>query len=375
MATASLIPTSERNQVNSVSAYQQTAELNALSALSTAGRAVNWLQAADMLAHNQVGAGQRLELMLQMRQALAPESPALSQAQLLLASDLAGYLSDWPLLASICGKLLEINQGGSKTNLNPSGTETLNINELCIKQSYCLEQMGLYSEALAVLENQLLARPFDPELITNYEYCKSQRQQLPFALTDLQDDPLMLLPLSEQHLENFSWQYADSRIRKLCNLPKFTSNEQWLQWLNSCRQERGLYLFAVMHIEWGFIGSVSLEVYQGVGFFYYWLGADFQGQGYGPKAVARLLALAQRYFAQDCCYAKVYHHNVPSQKAMAKLGFTPLNFEIKPPFANETFYYLGPEKSQWDLYRELNWLLQAQDSELELEEKYFAPCK
>ncbi|WDE14329.1 GNAT family N-acetyltransferase [Thalassomonas haliotis] len=374
MATASLAPISERNQVNGVSAYQQTAGLNAVSAMSAGGRAVNWLQAADMLEHSQVGAGQRLELMLQMRQALAPEQPPLTQAQLLLASDLAGYLSDWPLLASICGKLLE-NSQSSRENQAQSGPEALNISEVCIKQSYCLEQMGLYGEAQAVLENQLLARPFDPELITTYEYCKSQWQQLPYALSDLQSDPLMLLPLTEQHLENFSWQYADSRIRKLCNLPKFTSNEQWLQWLDSCRQERGLYLFAVMHIEWGFIGSVSLEVYQGVGFFYYWLGADFQGQGFGPRAVAILLTLAQRYFGQDCCYAKVYHHNVPSQKAMAKLGFTPLDFAIKAPFDNEVFYYLGPDKAQWQLYRELHWLLQAQDSELELEEKYLAPTK
>ncbi|WDE08075.1 GNAT family N-acetyltransferase [Thalassomonas viridans] len=370
MATASLAPNNELKQVMQVKHSQlsrQQAEFETHPPLP--GHAVNWLETTRMLAHHQVGAERRLELMLQMRQAVSLEKPALSREQLLLASELAGYLSDWPLLALLCEKLLKT--GPDKANNRLAEAEASTANELCIKQSYCLEQMGLYPQALAVLENQLLARPFDPELISTYEYCKSQWQQLPFALTDLQNDPLMLLPLTEQHLENFSWQYADSRIRKLCNLPKFTSNEQWLQWLDGCRQERGIYLFAVMHIEWGFIGSVSLEVYQGVGFFYYWLGSDFQGQGFGPQAVKILLSLAERYFSQDCCYAKVYHHNIPSQKALSKLGFTPLDFPVKAPFDNESFYYLGPDKADWELYRELSWLLQAQDSELELEEKYF----
>jgi len=364
MATASLAPISEFKQTTH-------SDFKALSPMSSYGHNLHWLETARMLDHHQVGAGQRLELMLQMRQAISPDNPDISLEQLLLASDLAGYLSDWPLLALITEKIREKSRDSIKL---PSG-ETIEMNALCIRQSYCLEQMGLYPQAMTVLENQLLAQPFDPELIATYEYCKSQWQQLPYSLTDLQNDPLMLLPLNEQHLESYSWQYADSRIRKLCNLPKFTSNGQWLQWLENCHEEQGLYLFAVMHIEWGFIGSVSLEVYQGVGFFYYWLGSDYQGQGFGPKAVEILLAVAERYFSQDCCYAKVYQHNLPSQKALAKLGFSPLDFEVKPPFANETFYYLGPEKAGWELYRELNWLLQAQDSELELEEKYFGPSK
>ena len=45
--------------------------------------------------------------------------------------------------------------------------------------------------------------------------------------------------------------------------------------------------------EWGFVGSVSLVMHGEVGFFYYWIGRDFQGYGIGPEAVQLLLQAAR----------------------------------------------------------------------------------
>ena len=65
----------------------------------------------------------------------------------------------------------------------------------------------------------------------------------------------------------------------------------------------------------------------------------------------------------DCCYAKVYQDNTPSQKAMAKIGFSELTIKAQPPYDNEIYYYRGPKRSRWESYCELDWLIKMQCSD------------
>ena len=163
----------------------------------------------------------------------------------------------------------------------------------------------------------------------------------------------MLVPMSEQHLEVFSWVYDHQSIAHLCNLPEFECDQHWLNWLHSCQANEHVYLFAIMHPQWGFIGSVSLELFNGVGYFYFWLGLDFQRQGFGPKAVDRLFSIGCDHLGLRCCYAKVYDYNQPSQKAMVKLGFKRLPVTLQPPADNEWLYHCGPDKSAQQIVSEL----------------------
>ena len=314
-----------------------------------------WEKEVAQLPELAIDASHRLHYLLDIRHALSIESAPLSQVELQLASTLTEYLADDPLLNQLLEQRLVMISRDDKNYL-----------PLKIQQAQCLAKMGLLEQAYSLLELELIANPFDNNLLRAISDIQQLWQAIPYALIDCRSEKLMLVPLTQDYLNDFCWLYEDSSIRELCNLPDFTSDEEWLSWLNKCNRSVEQQLFAVLHKDWGFIGSVSIEIYHGVGFFYYWLGGHFQGLGYGPQAVDILLNLAEKYLSMDCCYAKVYQHNQRSHKAMAKLGFSPLTIKAKSPYDNESFYYSGPKKSNWDNYRELEWLLQVQDSMTEL---------
>ncbi|SHE43588.1 GNAT family N-acetyltransferase [Vibrio gazogenes] len=151
---------------------------------------------------------------------------------------------------------------------------------------------------------------------------------------------ITLTLLEPLHIDAYRWAYtkqsdANKSVATLCNLPDFHNDGDWLSWLHDCRHYPNHYLYAVIHQEWGFIGSVCLEVFNGTGFFYYWLGEDFQGYGLGPQAVTLLLNIGEQQKGMRCCYAKVYDHNLPSQKALTKIGFTALPIQVSSAANNE----------------------------------------
>jgi RimJ/RimL family protein N-acetyltransferase len=193
------------------------------------------------------------------------------------------------------------------------------------------------------------------------------RAQYPFAGACLTDDgELCLEPLGEHHLRDFAWQYHDPSIAELCCLPCFDSGSDWVDWLRETYAYGDQLLFAVLHREWGLIGSVSLILHRGVGFFYYWVGAEFQGNGFGPQAVALMLRTAQENFGMHTCYAKAYADNYPSRRGLAKLGFEPVVVRPVPPHDAERFYRLGGWVPNEAAVEELRTLLGDMGSEVRL---------
>jgi RimJ/RimL family protein N-acetyltransferase len=180
---------------------------------------------------------------------------------------------------------------------------------------------------------------------------------------DWGDDALRLEPMAHHHLADFAWQYADPAIAELCCLPSFQRESEWHDWLDAAYRGGEQRVFAVMHAEWGCVGSVSLAMHRAVGFFYYWLGPDFQGQGLGPRAVALLLAAARRDYGLRCCYAKAYDYNAPSRRALAKLGFAELGICGVAPDDDQLFYRHGEAAPQAALVDELHQLLDDMGSE------------
>ena len=111
---------------------------------------------------------------------------------------------------------------------------------------------------------------------------------------------------------------------------------------------------------------MGLEISKGVGFFYYWLGKDFQGHGYGPQAVAIMLDWARRYLGLRRCYATAYKDNIPSQKAMGKIGFRPLPLKVVLPdnqdYEEDVFYW-GNHQSDRASFSEINRFFSDRDFE------------
>ena len=328
---------------------------------------INWKLAATKLPNLLIPANERFAYLSAIRQFLNSDNVVLTanlaiisvievERDLTLACELTEHLADGVLLIQLLEKRLTI-----------ISIDNENYLPLNIKLAQSLAHMGMFERAISIVELALLANPFDHDLLRAANDIQAQWRSIPYDLVDCRTNELMLVPLTSQYMTDYYWQYSDPSIQELCNLPQFATGDEWLHWLEQNNQMPEQRVFAVLHKEWGFIGSVSIEVFQGVGFFYYWLGIDFQGKGFGPQAVNLLLALAQKYFIMDCCYAKVYQHNHPSHKAMLKLGFSELIATTKTPYDNEIFYYAGPKKTNWDNYQELAWLLKMQRSMAELE--------
>ncbi len=176
------------------------------------------------------------------------------------------------------------------------------------------------------------------------------------------DQDLCLEPLAHHHLADFAWQYHDPLIAELCCLPSFSDDQQWHDWLDDSYRLGDQRIDAVIHRQWGFIGSVSLILHNGVGFFYYWLGPDFRGFGFAPRAVALLLAEAEERWGMHTCYAKVYAYNESSRHALSKLGFVDLEISASAPHEEEIFYRKGTVLPRPRMVEELHGLLGAMGS-------------
>lgn len=300
------------------------------------------------LPHAAVAPQQRLAVMRAARLALVDSQPALSGADTNKLAALAHHLCDWPLMQQMQARGL----------WRPTVAEQL----------LPAIQLGQFEQALDTVERRLACGESTDSLRPVQQALLQELRQQPYPLTALQQGAVSLTPLRFHHVADFIWQYADPSIGQLCNLPVFQSAEHWMTWLYLCQQEPARHLFAVMHTDYGFIGSVSMQVFDGVGFFYYWLGVDFQGQGYGPAAVNLLLQLSQQHLGMRCCYAKVYEYNLVSNKAISKLGFQRLMLRALPPSEAEVFYYLGAAQNDAAHHRSLGLLLQQMNSGIELAE-------
>ena len=209
------------------------------------------------------------------------------------------------------------------------------------------------------LEAHMLRYPYDRAVFGLYRYLLEQSYHQGFYgyHRPQVSETLSLESLSPHHVDEFFWQYWDPDIAELCCLPRFTSKDDWINWLNDEYALGDQTLYAVIHKEWGFIGAVCLIQHKGIGFFYYWLGKDFQGRGLGREAASLLIELAGEVFDIERHYAKVFDHNLVSQKLLRKLGFQPVPLKGAAPNDNEQFYYLGEGKPSKDICLELNQLL------------------
>ncbi|MBJ7539999.1 GNAT family N-acetyltransferase [Marinomonas transparens] len=286
-----------------------------------------------------------------------------SVSDYLLMQDLAVRLCDWVIVDDICHILLNADAG----LLSDEEYEKAII----IGAEACV-QLGKPFQALQRVKGALL-KHYQNELLLNcYRWVQYHDEQGSDPWQDCHVGELRLTPLASHHIDAFRWactQQSDGvkSVAERCNLPNFSHDDDWLHWLQGCDRYPNHYLYAVLHQEWGFIGSVCLEVFNGTGFFYYWLGEDFQGHGFGPQAVAILLNLGEWHKGMNCCYAKVYDGNQASQKALEKIGFSALPIHLAAPYDNELLYYFGPDKTQRQWRDELLTLFADMDSDFRLE--------
>jgi RimJ/RimL family protein N-acetyltransferase len=266
--------------------------------------------------------------------------------------DLASRWCAWPLAA-------QVGEALAREAL-PSGDDALRLME-------AWRHMGQSGEALALALRLQLAAPDDWRYADAYADLlawANWRDRVPRADgPDWGEPELSLEPMAHHHASDFAWQYHDPSIAHLCCLPGLDDPADWHRWLDEVYGYGDQLVYAIRHGDWGFIGCASLVVHQDVGFFYYWLGPEFQGQGLGPRAVSLLLAMAQHEYGLRCCYAKVFDYNLRSRRALEKLGFEDLGMRGAGDDADQMFYRWGEERTRAAVIKELHWLLERMDAQ------------
>ncbi len=141
---------------------------------------------------------------------------------------------------------------------------------------------------------------------------------------------LTLEPVGREHVPALVARYRDPQIGLLTGLPALTDENQATAWLDELGATDGAYDFAVMHRDEGFIGMISGRRMGHVASFHFWIGAELQGQGYGPRA-ARLAFAHLRTLGVREVVTTVLQSNPRSRAAMLRLGMHALPLRPLPP--------------------------------------------
>jgi RimJ/RimL family protein N-acetyltransferase len=168
--------------------------------------------------------------------------------------------------------------------------------------------------------------------------CAHQRGKPWYEPACARQGALALEPLDMQHASGFLQQYRDVQIRVMTRLPDLNTTEQVQYWIESENETPGRISYAVMHQSHGFVGIVSLLCDGDAGYFYFWIGADFQNRGFGKQAM-QLLITQMTAFGLDSLFSSAYVYNNRSRKALRALGFGELPLRAHAPDDEVVFLY------------------------------------
>jgi RimJ/RimL family protein N-acetyltransferase len=162
------------------------------------------------------------------------------------------------------------------------------------------------------------------------------------------DDQLTLEPLGASHAAALLHQYRDHQIGILTRLPALHTLDDAKAWIAQESAADGRYCCAVMHAGHGFIGVVSMQRGGDGGYFYFWIGSDFQDQGWGRKAANLLFTLAAKNGIADL-FTSVYQDNTRSRRTLDRLGFRDTGLRAAAPDDDLLFLHLPLRSGSADI--------------------------
>ena len=191
---------------------------------------------------------------------------------------------------------------------------------------------GHVGEALALLGMRELAGCGAARTLRRSLVLRLRRwRRLPWCGKRLpQDAELTLEPLGPEHRDVLLARYLDAQIAQLTGLPRLRTPRQVEEWMAPALAAAGAFEFAIMHRDEGFVGVVGGRRVAATATFHFWLGAEVQGQGLGPRA-ARLLFEHLRGRGVAAVVTTVLGSNHRSLASMRKLGMRELSMRPLPP--------------------------------------------
>ncbi|AYR24586.1 GNAT family N-acetyltransferase [Herbaspirillum rubrisubalbicans] len=215
----------------------------------------------------------------------------------------------------------------------------------------CHAATGQRERALPLLDLALdMAPAAAPDDADSLAHCRSLRDQLPhrqqailttawFDQDIASDGELTLEPLGPEHADSLLHQYRDAQIGVMTRLPELDSVADARDWIARHTSSDARQCCAVIHDSWGFIGVVSLHRGEQAGYFYFWIGCDFQDRGWGQQAARLFIAQAVRN-GLTALFTAAYRDNHRSRKALQRLGFRHMALRAAAPDDDLLFYRL-----------------------------------
>lgn len=214
--------------------------------------------------------------------------------------------------------------------------------ELLHRLSYCEASTGHSPASRSLIQTAI---SLDPRNRVYLEFESVLRARLErwsvqdwYCRERASDGELTLEPLGPEHAESLLFQYRDPQIGAMTRLPELKTREDVLAWLDEQRIESGREHFAVMHTCWGFVGVVSTRRYEDSAYFYFWIGADYQGAGLGQRAARLLFEQASAQGVQHI-FTSAYASNRRSRDALQRLGFDRLDVSAASPDEDLLFFH------------------------------------
>lgn len=229
--------------------------------------------------------------------------------------------------------------------------------------------LHLLDEALKMEPSHPHCRQLRDELITRLQRTRSCDWH---HLQAAHENDLSLEPLGPEHASALYCQYRDPQIAYMTRLPDLQTFDDVVPWMAKQADEPGRMTWAIMHARWGFVGAVSLQCHADAAYFYFWIGADYQGAGYGRQAAALALRQAVLNGVSDV-YTSALEANTRSINALQALGFMRIDILAAPPDDNLLFFHLPLAPGDDDIVTKLLALCAAVDNPLTLYDVFAVP--
>jgi RimJ/RimL family protein N-acetyltransferase len=143
-----------------------------------------------------------------------------------------------------------------------------------------------------------------------------------YASENLIDLDLSLEPLDAMHIPAWLRQYRDPNIACMAGLPEIEDDTQARAHLERVEAVEGAE-YAVMHRQLGLIGSIGMRCHADMAHIHFWIGHDYQGEGFGSRCTGLLIRSLGGSRIRHV-FSTVFDGNVRSRQILQKKGFLPL---------------------------------------------------
>ena len=175
--------------------------------------------------------------------------------------------------------------------------------------------------------------------LENYEFILQQIRRAEIRLEPLRPDHAAALHAN-----------ATPEILRRARVPVVSSREEASDWIYQHLADPCKYGFAITQREYGFVGVISVTVVEGAGWFFFWLGETYWGQGYALAAAAKLMQFIFDGLSLERIFTCAFHDNQPSIRILGKLGLR----RIKISDPDLCYYHCSmDEPSDWAIQHHL----------------------